>query len=137
MLQDEDPMEGSNRKMEQERLTQKGLQSAMNKDKDAKTRRNIIRKNSISLLVPEATTIPSLMDLTQQDFEVNAPVNCLLLQGEDLLTALEVTSGSMQLGLCTAVVRREFEIPLIVLNGDRARTKYVKIYVNKDETDDC
>lgn len=88
-------MEGDDRKIEQERLAQKGIQSAMNKDKDAKTRRNIIRKNSISLLVPEATTIPSLLDLTQQDFEVNAPVNCLLLQGEALLNALEVNSGSI------------------------------------------
>lgn len=48
------------------------------------------RKNSFSLLNPEATAIGSLLDLTQQDYEVNAPVNSLLLQGEDLLTALEM-----------------------------------------------
>lgn len=53
-------------------------------------RRLLIRKNSISLLDPEASSIPSLLDLTQQDFEVNAPVTSLLLQGEELLTALEL-----------------------------------------------
>lgn len=56
-------------------------------------RRLLIRKNSISLLDPEAAAIPSLLDLTQQDFEVNAPVTSLLLQGEELLTALELNAA--------------------------------------------
>ncbi|XP_044264882.1 hypoxia-inducible factor 1-alpha isoform X3 [Tribolium madens] len=56
---------------------------------DTESRQNTIRKNSLSLLDPDAT-IPSLLDLTQQDFEVNAPVNNLLLQGTDLLTALDI-----------------------------------------------
>lgn len=55
-------------------------------------RPNAIRKFSISLLDPKATDIPSLLDLTQQDFEVNAPVNNLLLQGADLLTALDINA---------------------------------------------
>lgn len=58
-------------------------------DDEAESRQNTIRKNSLSLLDPDAT-IPSLLDLTQQDFEVNAPVNNLLLQGTDLLTALDI-----------------------------------------------
>lgn len=70
--------------------SQKRIQNTLLKDKIA--RRNLIRKNSISLLDPEATAIPSLLDLTQQDFEVNAPVGNFLLQGEELLTALEVNS---------------------------------------------
>lgn len=53
------------------------------------------RKSSITLLDPEATSLISLLDLTQQDFEVNAPVNSLLLQGEELLTALELTENNM------------------------------------------
>lgn len=59
---------------------------------DSVARTNAIRKNSISLLDPEAA-IPSLLDLTQQDYEVNAPTSNLLLQGEDLLTALELNVG--------------------------------------------
>ncbi|KAJ8924024.1 hypothetical protein NQ315_006801 [Exocentrus adspersus] len=74
-------------------ITQNKIQLAMEKDKIArKNRRYIMRKNSISLLEPEGTAIPSLLDLTQQDFEVNAPVGNLLLQGEELLTALEANS---------------------------------------------
>ncbi|XP_065168818.1 hypoxia-inducible factor 1-alpha-like isoform X2 [Atheta coriaria] len=46
------------------------------------------RKSSISLLDPEALGISSLLDLTQQDYEVNAPVCNNLLQGDDLLFAL-------------------------------------------------
>lgn len=71
-------------------MAQRKLKLVFEKDKIA--RRNLIRKNSISLLDPEATAIPSLLDLTQQDFEVNAPVGNFLLQGEELLTALEVNS---------------------------------------------
>ena len=54
------------------------------------SRQSKIRKNSLSLLDPDGSAIPSLLDLTQQDFEVNAPVNNLLLQGTDLLTALDI-----------------------------------------------
>ncbi|XP_025831402.1 hypoxia-inducible factor 1-alpha-like [Agrilus planipennis] len=49
----------------------------------------LLRKNSLSLLDPEATSIASLLDLTRQDYEVNAPVKSLILQGEELLKALE------------------------------------------------
>lgn len=54
--------------------------------------RKLIRKNSSSLMNPDAA-IPSLLELTQQDFEVNAPVNNFLLQGADLLKALEISEG--------------------------------------------
>lgn len=54
------------------------------------TKKMLLRKNSISLINPDREMIPSLLDLTQQDYEVNAPVNKLLLQGEDLLNALEM-----------------------------------------------
>lgn len=60
-------------------------------------RLDTIRKNSISLLDPEATAIPSLMDLTQQDYEVNAPVNNFLLNGVELLSALDTNTAPMQL----------------------------------------
>ncbi|KAF5274064.1 hypothetical protein FQR65_LT04462 [Abscondita terminalis] len=53
-----------------------------------------LSKNSLSLLDPDASSITSFLDLTQQDFDVNAPVNNLLLQGEDLLIALEM-NGTM------------------------------------------
>ncbi|KAK4884081.1 hypothetical protein RN001_000352 [Aquatica leii] len=53
-----------------------------------------LSKGSLSLLDPDASSITSFLDLTQQDFEVNAPVNNLLLQGEDLLIALEM-NGTM------------------------------------------
>lgn len=59
--------------------------------------RKLTRKDSLSLLLePESTTatMSSLLDLTQQDFEVNAPVTTdLILQGEDLLTALELNAS--------------------------------------------
>lgn len=58
-------------------------------------RLDTIRKNSISLLDPEATAIPSLMDLTQQDYEVNAPVNNFLLNGVELLSALDTNTAPM------------------------------------------
>lgn len=58
-------------------------------------RLDTIRKNSISLLDPDTTTIPSLMDLTQQDYEVNAPVNNFLLNGVDLLSALETNTAPL------------------------------------------
>ena len=49
-----------------------------------------LSRNSLSLLDPDANPVTSFLDLTQQDFEVNTPVNSLLLQGEDLLIALEM-----------------------------------------------
>lgn len=61
-------------------------------NRDRGKRAETLRKNSISLLDPEATAIPSLLDLTQQDFEVNAPVNSFLLNGEELLTALDIST---------------------------------------------
>lgn len=57
-------------------------------------RRQQIRKNSLSLLDPEATSLASFMDLTQQDYEVNAPVSSSsLLQGQELLKALEINTA--------------------------------------------
>lgn len=35
------------------------------------------------------------MDLTQQDYEVNAPVNNFLLNGVDLLSALETNTAPL------------------------------------------
>ncbi|GLH05610.1 Protein of unknown function [Gryllus bimaculatus] len=66
------------------------------KDPDLGQREGI-RKNSFSLLDPESTTIPSLADLSEQDYEVNAPVgSSQVLQGQDLLKALEVSSPMME-----------------------------------------
>ncbi|XP_074037050.1 hypoxia-inducible factor 1-alpha isoform X3 [Leptinotarsa decemlineata] len=59
------------------------------------SRRQLLRKNSVSLLEPEASSLASLMDLNQQDYEVNAPVGSVLLQGQDLLTALEANTASI------------------------------------------
>lgn len=60
------------------------------KEIEQSTKSSPIRKKSFSLLDPK-NGIPSLLDLTQQDYEVNAPVNNHLLQGVDLLVALEQT----------------------------------------------
>lgn len=47
------------------------------------------RQDPLLLMNPD-TTITNLLDLTQQDCEVNAPANnCNLLQGADLLMALD------------------------------------------------
>ncbi|KAJ9599244.1 hypothetical protein L9F63_010246 [Diploptera punctata] len=54
-----------------------------------------IRKNSFSLLDPEGATIPSLIDLSQRDYDVNAPVSSGLLQGQELLKALETSSSAL------------------------------------------
>ena len=54
-----------------------------------------IRKNSFSLLDPEGATIPSLIDLSQRDYDVNAPVSSGLLQGQELLKALESSSSAL------------------------------------------
>ncbi|XP_034249619.1 hypoxia-inducible factor 1-alpha-like [Thrips palmi] len=56
--------------------------------------RELLRKNSFSLLDPDGM-IPSLADLSQQDYDVNAPVSSQgsLLQGEELLTALEMSGA--------------------------------------------
>jgi hypothetical protein len=58
-------------------------------------RKASIRKNSFSLLDPEGSTIPSLIDLSQRDYDVNAPVGSGLLQGHDLLKALETSSNTL------------------------------------------
>lgn len=46
------------------------------------------RQDPLLLMDPDST-IPNLLDLTQQDCEVNAPANHSLLQGVDLLMALD------------------------------------------------
>ncbi|CAH1164562.1 unnamed protein product [Phaedon cochleariae] len=56
-------------------------------------RQHRIRKHSLGLLDPEGASLASLMDLTQQDYEVNAPASFGLLQGQEILTALDVPSG--------------------------------------------
>lgn len=66
---------------------------ARNSTSNVESRENRFRKKSISLIDPGTTPIPSLLDLTEQDFEVNAPVNNLLLQGTDLLTALDINGS--------------------------------------------
>lgn len=86
MFQD-DPMDGTRANID--KVLHKRIQIELDRNKA----RTIIRKNSISLLDPEGT-IPSLMDLTQQDYEVNAPVHNLLL-GQDLLSALELANGTI------------------------------------------
>ena len=57
--------------------------------------RELLRKNSFSLLDPDGM-IPSLADLSQQDYDVNAPVTSQgsLLQGGELLTALEMSGAA-------------------------------------------
>lgn len=45
------------------------------------------------LLDPYSTAIPSLMDLTEHDYDVNAPAGGALLQGSELLKALEIGGG--------------------------------------------
>lgn len=57
--------------------------------------RELLRKNSFSLLDPDCM-IPSLADLSQQDYDVNAPLSSQgsLLQGEELLTALEMSGAA-------------------------------------------
>ncbi|XP_065215717.1 hypoxia-inducible factor 1-alpha-like isoform X2 [Planococcus citri] len=50
------------------------------------------KKKSANLFDSESSQIPSLMDLTEQDYAVNAPSAGELLQGCDLLKALECTS---------------------------------------------
>jgi len=64
-------------------------------DEGVAERKASIRKNSFSLLDPEGATIPSLIDLSQQDYDVNAPVSSVLLQGRDLLKALEASSNAL------------------------------------------
>jgi hypothetical protein len=48
------------------------------------------RLKSSCLLDPGSKAIPSLMDLTEQDYDVNAPADGVLLQGAELLKALEI-----------------------------------------------
>jgi hypothetical protein len=64
-------------------------------DEGIAERKASIRKNSFSLLDPEGATIPSLIDLSQRDYDVNAPVSSGLLQGQDLLKALETSSSAL------------------------------------------
>ncbi|XP_069679855.1 hypoxia-inducible factor 1-alpha-like isoform X2 [Periplaneta americana] len=64
-------------------------------DEGLAQRKANIRKNSFSLLDPEGATIPSLVDLSQRDYDVNAPVSSGLLQGQDLLKALETSSNAL------------------------------------------
>lgn len=49
-----------------------------------------VRRQDPLLLMDPDLSIPDLLDLTQLDYEVNAPANnCSLLQGSDLLMALD------------------------------------------------
>jgi hypothetical protein len=64
-------------------------------DEGVAQRKASIQKNSFSLLDPEGATIPSLIDLSQRDYDVNAPVSSGLLQGQDLLKALETSSNTL------------------------------------------
>uniref|UniRef100_A0AAR5PAB4 Hypoxia-inducible factor 1-alpha n=1 Tax=Dendroctonus ponderosae TaxID=77166 RepID=A0AAR5PAB4_DENPD len=59
--------------------------------KQVQSKGSLMRKNSLAMVDPES--VPSLLDLTQQDFELNAPVDSSLLQGEELLIALEVAQS--------------------------------------------
>ncbi|XP_060536115.1 hypoxia-inducible factor 1-alpha [Cylas formicarius] len=65
-------------------------QQQLEKQKMQENRRKWMRKSSLSLLDPEAVSISSFLELTQRDCEVNAPVNSSLLQGEELLVALDI-----------------------------------------------
>lgn len=58
--------------------------------KDGLQPRHRSRLKSACLLDPGSTAIPSLMDLTEQDYDVNAPAGGVLLQGSELLKALEI-----------------------------------------------
>lgn len=49
------------------------------------------RQDPFLLMSPD-TTIPTLLELTQQDYEVNAPANNNLLQGAELFMALDQSS---------------------------------------------
>lgn len=53
-------------------------------------RQHRTRLKSTCLLDPGSAAIPSLMDLTEQDYDVNAPAAGALLQGSDLLRALDI-----------------------------------------------
>lgn len=59
------------------------IKSVSNGNREGRT-----RLKSITLLDPECT-VPSLLDLTEQDYAVNTPVNSLL-QGSELLNALDI-----------------------------------------------
>jgi hypothetical protein len=50
-------------------------------------------KAASCLLDPGSSSIPSLMDLTAHDYDVNAPAGGVLLQGSELLKALEIGGG--------------------------------------------
>lgn len=61
-------------------------------EKEAEREWQKLQSNPSFLLSPEGSSIPSLIDLNQQDYDVNAPVGLdnSLLQGQDLLNALEI-----------------------------------------------
>ncbi|XP_071454070.1 protein similar-like isoform X2 [Hetaerina americana] len=79
-----------------------GMYNQMQYSDSASLREDIrkasFRKNSFSLLEPDSTGIPSLIDLSRQDCEVNAPLGSAssLLQGRDLLSALEIPDVPME-----------------------------------------
>ncbi|CAI6347973.1 unnamed protein product [Macrosiphum euphorbiae] len=62
--------------------------------KDGSQPRHRSRLKAVScLLDPCSAAIPSLMDLTAHDYDVNAPAGGALLQGSELLKALEIGGG--------------------------------------------
>lgn len=62
--------------------------------KDGSQPRHRSRLKAVScLLDPCSAAIPSLMDLTAHDYDVNAPAGGVLLQGSELLKALEIGGG--------------------------------------------
>ncbi|XP_050420456.1 protein similar-like isoform X2 [Adelges cooleyi] len=70
-----------------------GVSKSVSKDtiiKNGSQPRHRSRLKSACLLDPGSTTIPSLLDLTEQDYDVNAPAGGELLQGSELLKALEI-----------------------------------------------
>lgn len=60
---------------------------------DSQPRHRSRLKTVSCLLDPGSTSIPSLMDLTAHDYDVNAPAGGALLQGSELLKALEIGGG--------------------------------------------
>lgn len=64
--------------------------SASAVDNDGSPRQHRTRLKSACLLDPSSAAIPSLMDLTEQDYDVNAPAAGALLQGSDLFKALDI-----------------------------------------------
>jgi len=62
--------------------------------KDGWQPRHRSRLKAVScLLDPCSAAIPSLLDLTAHDYDVNAPAGGALLQGSELQKALEIRGG--------------------------------------------